>query len=74
MPEPALLYTLDKKVGSITFNGNETCIGDDSLTIVDHKCHHTVRGMRPWVLPKGPVFCFPGMPYTGKLLKKTQDI
>ena len=46
MPEPALLYTLDEKVKSITVNGNNTGIHNESLTIVGRMFHHTVRGLR----------------------------
>ena len=51
MPEPALLYTLNKKFKLITVNGNKACIGNDNLKQL------LIAGPTiwqwPWVLPKG---------------------
>ena len=45
MPEPALLCTLDEKVKSITVNGNNTGIHNESLTIVGRTFYRMVRGL-----------------------------
>lgn len=68
IPEPALLYTLDKKIKSITLSGNKACISNDSLTIAGIRFYHTVGGLGscprvrdlaggPGVLPEGAWFC-----------------
>ena len=45
MPEPALLYTLNNKIKSITVNENKACIGNDSLTIVGCRSYHMVGSL-----------------------------
>ena len=42
MPEPALLYTLNKNINPITFSVNKACIGNDSLTTVGRRLYHNV--------------------------------
>ena len=47
MPETTLLYTLDKKINSITFNETKACIDNVSLAIVGHRSYHTVGVFSP---------------------------
>ena len=45
MREPALLFTLDKKVKSKIVNENKGCIGNDSLKIFVPRLYHIVGGL-----------------------------
>ena len=47
MPETTLLYTLNKKINSITFNENKACIDNVTLAIVGYRSNHTVGVFDP---------------------------
>ena len=59
MPETTLLYTLNKKINSITFNENKAWIDNGTLAIVGYRSYYTVEVFGPaqgpgiWDLARG---------------------